>query len=42
MAETTSLAAVNEIYDPVLKADLVSGNVTEVGRAYAKMIRSHT
>jgi hypothetical protein len=40
--DTTSLAAVNEIYDPVLKADLASGNVTEVGRAYGKMIRSHT
>jgi hypothetical protein len=39
---TTSLAAVDQIYDPVLKADLASGNVTEVGRAYAKMIRSHT
>ncbi len=40
--DTTSLTAVDEIYDPVLKADLASGNVTAVGRAYAKMIRSHT
>jgi len=31
---------VSKIYDPVLKADLASGNVTEVGRAYGEMIRS--
>jgi len=40
--DTTSLAAVDQIYDPVLKADLAKGNVSEVGRAYATMIRSHT
>jgi hypothetical protein len=39
---TTSLAAVSQLYDPVLKADLASGNVTEVGRAYGQMIRSST
>ena len=39
---TTNLRAVNELYDPVLKRDLASGNVTAVGRAYGQMIRSHT
>jgi hypothetical protein len=38
--DTTSLAAVSKFYDPVLKSDLASGNVTEVGRAYREMIRS--
>ena len=40
--DTSNLRSVNELYDPVLKQDLASGNVTAVGRAYGQMIRSHS